>query len=178
MFLGGQGISPLRRRASFWTPRKKPKRHQGASAIDRNGYAVPTSMPPAPWTPILRERQLGGLYSLRKGAGGSVDSLFLVFRCRWLGTNRGLGTPLVESAFVAVGLKLCRGGGIKCKPSPLGEGAPVRTLGRMRSIHQNRLCLPPIIETGRPSVPLLRAGVGSSRRATAKVAPAVLRGGV
>ena len=32
----------------------------------------------------------------------------------------------------------------------------------------------PIIETGRPSVPPLRAGVGSLRRATARVAPAVL----
>ena len=32
-----------------------------------------------------------------------------VFRCRWLDTNRGLDTPLFESAFVAAGLKLCGG---------------------------------------------------------------------
>ena len=90
----------------------------------------------------------------------------------------GSTLPLLKAPLFAVGLKLCGGGGIKRKPSPLGEGAPVRTLGRMRSVHQNRLCLPPIIETGRPSVPPLRAGVVSPRRATARVAPAVLRGGV
>ena len=86
----------------------------------------------------------------------------------------GSTLPLLKAPLFAVGLKLCGGGGIKRKPSPLGEGAPVRTLGRMRSVHQNRLCLPPIIETGRPSVPPLRAGVVSPRRATARVAPAVL----
>ena len=36
----------------------------------------------------------------------------------------------------------------------------------------------PIIETGRPSVPPLRPGMVSSRWATARVAPAVLRGHV
>ena len=90
----------------------------------------------------------------------------------------GSTLPLLKAPLFAVGLKLCGGGGIKRKPSPLGEGAPVRTLGRMRSVHPNRLCLPPIIETGRPSVPPLRAGVGSPRRVTARVAPTVLRGHV
>ena len=150
--------------------------NQSATGDAADGHFVPIG--PLSPDPVLRERQSGSLNCDCKGAGGSVDTPPLVFRCRWLGADRGLGTPFVESAFVAVGLKLCRGGGIKCKPSPLGEGAPVRTLGRMRSVHQNRLCLPPIIETGRPSVPPLRAGVVSPRRATARVAPAVLRGGV
>ena len=87
----------------------------------------------------------------------------------------GSTLPLLKAPLFAVGLKLCSGvHRAERKPSPLGEGAPVRTLGRMRSVHPNRLCLPPIIETGRPSVPPLRAGVGSLRRATARVAPAVL----
>ena len=73
----------------------------------------------------------------------------------------GSTLPLLKAPLFAVGLKLCGGGGIKRKPSPLGEGAPVRTLGRMRSVHQNRLCLPPIIETGRPSVPPLRFYTGT-----------------
>src|SRR5699024_7170744 len=41
---------------------------------------------------------------------GSADCFSLVFRCRWPGNSRGLGTPLFDSAFVAVGLKLCDGG--------------------------------------------------------------------
>ena len=44
----------------------------------------------------------------------------------------GSALPLLKAPLFAVGLKLCGGGGIKRKPSPLGEGAPVRTLGRMR----------------------------------------------
>ena len=54
----------------------------------------------------------------------------------------GSALPLLKAPLFAVGLKLC--GGVhraERKPSPLGEGAPVRTLGRMRSVHPNRLCL-------------------------------------
>ena len=47
--------------------------------------------------------------SQRKGAGSSVDWFPLVFRCRSLGNHQDIGTPLVDSAFVWVGLK--RGSG-------------------------------------------------------------------
>ena len=58
-----------------------------------------------PLDPHLRGPQLGGPGSRRKGAGSSVERLPLVFRCRSSGGNRKLGTPLFDSAFVAVGLK-------------------------------------------------------------------------
>ena len=60
-----------------------------------------------PRSPFYGSRQLGSLNRSRKGAGGSADCFSLVFRCRWLGANRVSGTPLVGSAFVAAGLKLC-----------------------------------------------------------------------
>ena len=97
------------------------------------------------------------------------------FAAAGLAPIEGSALPWLKAPLFAVGPKLCGEGGIKCKHSPLGEGAPVRTLGRMRSVHPNRLCLPPIIETGRPSVPPLRAGVVSPRRATARAAPTALR---
>ena len=33
---GTRSVSPLRRRVSFWMPRKKPKRHQGAGSDERS----------------------------------------------------------------------------------------------------------------------------------------------
>ena len=53
-----------------------------------------------PLDPIYGSRQLGNLCSNRKGAGGSTDRPLLVFRCRSAGSNRDVGTPLSESAFV------------------------------------------------------------------------------
>ena len=61
------------------------------------------SLTPGPL--FLRERQLGRLFHQRKGAGSSVERLPLVFRRRLSGSSRKLGTPLFDSAFVAVGLK-------------------------------------------------------------------------
>ena len=52
----------------------------------------------------MRGPQLGHLSSHRKGAGGSADWFSLVFRCRSLGNHRTPGTPLLDCAFVRVGL--------------------------------------------------------------------------
>ena len=82
----------------------------------------------------------GRLFCRRKGAGGSADTLLLVFRCRWLGGNRGLGTPLFESAFVAVGLK--------CGSGKRRTWATLRFSRRARCPHRAVL--------GRPGVPPLR----------------------
>ena len=71
---------------------------------------------------------------------GSADTLLLVFRFRWLGGNRGLGTPLFESAFVAVGLK-CGSGKRRIR-------ATLRFSRRARCPHRAVL--------GRPGVPPLR----------------------
>ena len=65
--------------------------------------------PVSPGPPFYGGRQLGKLVHRRKGAGGSVDTPPLVFRSRSLSGMRESGTPLFESAFVAVGLKLCSG---------------------------------------------------------------------
>ena len=51
-----------------------------------------------------RGRQLGDLGGYRKGAGSSADWFSLVFRCRSLGNHRTPGTPLLDCAFVRVGL--------------------------------------------------------------------------
>ena len=82
----------------------------------------------------------GRLFCRRKGAGGSADTLLLVFRCRWLGGNRGPGTPLFESAFVAAGLK-CGSGKRRIR-------ATLRFSRRARCPHRAVL--------GRPGVPPLR----------------------
>ena len=175
------------------------ERRQGVGAIGRNGCAAPASMSPFPTPsgpsghlpligesapdPILRERQLGRLFCRRKGAGGSADCFFLVFRCRFVVAKsaclrfrltaktapasllllsnanplrwalrwgppsaaymirlRGLGTPLFESAFVAVGLKYGSG--------KRRTWATLRFSRRARCPHRAVL--------GRPGVPPLR----------------------
>ena len=63
-----------------------------------------------PLAPHFTGPQSGRLGGYRKGAGGSADCFSLVFRYRSLGRRRRHGTPLAESAFGAVGLKLCGGG--------------------------------------------------------------------
>ena len=60
-----QRVSPLRRRVSFWMPRKKPKRHQGAAQDER--FALIFA---APGPHFYGGRQLGKLGGYRKGAGG------------------------------------------------------------------------------------------------------------
>ena len=97
------------------------------------------------------------------------------FAAAGLAPIEGSALPWLKAPLFAVGPKLCGEGGIKCKHSPLGEGATVRTLRRMRFVHSNRWHLPPIIGIGRPGVPPLRAGVVSPRRATARAAPTALR---
>ena len=79
-----------------------------------------------PPVPHYGGRQLGKLVHRRKGAGGSVDTPPLVFRSRSLSGMRESGTPLFESAFVAVGLKLCSGArraGEGTRPYGVSEGA-------------------------------------------------------
>ena len=110
------------RRASFWVPRKKPKRHQGADSDGR----LCAHIPPPPGPPFYGGRQLGKLGGQRKGAGGSADCVPLVFRYRSLGGNQELGTPLGGSAFVVVGLELC--GGVRragLGPAPTVHRKPV-----------------------------------------------------
>ena len=77
-----QRVSPLRRRVSFWMPRKKPKRHQGAAQDERFAliFALPTPSGPPGHLPLTGGvgpgphfyggRQLGKLGGYRKGAGG------------------------------------------------------------------------------------------------------------
>ena len=74
-----------------------------------------------PRTPFYRGRQLGDLGGYRKGAGSSADWFSLVFRCRSLGKGRELGTPLMESAFVAVGLKCGSGDRRAADSRPYGQ---------------------------------------------------------
>ena len=123
---------------------KEPK---DAGGRRRGELRSPCRLTPRP--PIYGGRQLGSLGSYRKGAGGSADTLPLVFRCRWLGGNRELGTPLVESAFVAVGLKLCGG--------KRRAGEDTRPYGGYRnSCIFCRGRYPHRAVPGRPSVPPLR----------------------
>ena len=77
-----QRVSPLRRRVSFWMPRKKPKRHQGAAQDERFAliFAHPTPSVATRHLPLTGGvgpgphfyggRQLGKLGGYRKGAGG------------------------------------------------------------------------------------------------------------
>ena len=60
-----ESVSPPRRRVSFWMPRKKPKRHQGAAQDER--FALRFA---APGPHFYGGRQLGKLGGYRKGAGG------------------------------------------------------------------------------------------------------------
>ena len=71
---------------------------------------LPLTRGVGPLAPHFTGPQSGRLGGYRKGAGGSADCFSLVFRCRSLGRRRRHSTPLAESAFGAVGLKLCGGG--------------------------------------------------------------------
>ena len=137
-----RGISPPRRRAGFRPagrvsfPRGKGTKRRWGTPQRRTSFA----MSACPQTPALRGRQLGRMVRYRKGAGGSVERPPLVFRwTRYLRVSKA-GTPLVESAFVAAGLKLC-GGKRRIRES-------LRFSRRARCPHR---AVP-----GRPGVPPLR----------------------
>ena len=122
--------------------------------------------PPPLEPPFYGGRQLGGLGGYRKGVGGSADTLYLVFRSRSLGGMRESGTPLVESAFVAVGSSCavwkCRAA--RCA-APMAENGP-GTLARQsqaQSWNCNSCNFPhsqaPVGRRKfRPATPFLRAG--------------------
>ena len=88
-----------------------------------------------PPVPRYRGRQLGDLGGYRKGAGSSADRFSLVFRCRSLGKGRELGTPLMESAFVAVGLKCGSGGRRILRRFPISVGAAHWAARGFRALH-------------------------------------------
>src|SRR5699024_9815640 len=111
-----RGFAACGRRVTFWTARKSPKNRRGTAQDEHEvlifALPIPSGLRPSPLdkgsrppVPRYRGRQLGDLGGYRKGAGSSADWFSLVFRCRSLGKGRELGTPLMESAFVAVGLK-------------------------------------------------------------------------
>ena len=88
-----------------------------------------------PPVPRYRGRQLGDLGGYRKGAGSSADWFSLVFRCRSLGKGRELGTPLMESAFVAVGLKCGSGERRILRRFPISVGAAHWAARGFRALH-------------------------------------------
>ena len=96
--------------------------NQSATGDAADGHFVPIG--PLSPDPVLRERQSGSLNCDCKGAGGSVDTPPLVFRCRWLGADRGLGTPFVESAFVCGGAQVMRRGRDQTQAFPFRGRCP------------------------------------------------------
>ena len=65
-----RGISPLRRRASFWMPRKKPKRHRGEPQVELRPFGLVLHAV-SPLDPLFYGgRQLGSSCGSHKGAGG------------------------------------------------------------------------------------------------------------
>ena len=76
----------------------------------------------------------------------------LVFRCRWLGGNRGPGTPLFESAFVSVGLK--------CGSGKRRTWATLRFSRRARCPHRAVLRRPGVPPLRRESKPDSASGTG------------------
>ena len=77
----------------------------------------------------------------------------LVFRCRWLGGNRGPGTPLFESAFVSVGLK--------CGSGKRRTWATLRFSRRARCPHRAVLRRPGVPPLRRESKPDSASGTGN-----------------
>ena len=87
------------RRVTFSTMRKSPKNRRGTAQDERLRAHIRLS----PGPPFTRAAN-AEVFLCRKGAGSSADWFPLVFRCRSLGNHRNPGTPLVDSAFVRVGL--------------------------------------------------------------------------
>ena len=140
---------------------------------------------PHPLDPHLRGPQLGHLSSHRKGAGGSADWFPLVFRCRSLGNHRTPGTPLLDCAFVRVGLNSCsvgRRAGLGPAPTESPErrlplrragcfharapGGPVcrpyKIRGTLRSFRRGRSQTGPRAAKGRPYGGKRPGSVGSA----------------
>ena len=64
------GISPPRRRASFWVPRKEPKRHRGEPQVELRPFGLVLHAVSPLDPPFYGGRQLGSSCGFPKGAGG------------------------------------------------------------------------------------------------------------
>ena len=109
---------------------KYPKDRRGTAQDEH--FVLIFALPPVP---RYRGRQLGDLGGYRKGTGSSADWFSLVFRCRSLGKGRELGTPLMESAFVAVGLKCGSGERRILRRFPISVGAAHWAARGFRALH-------------------------------------------
>ena len=109
---------------------KYPKDRRGTAQDEH--FVLIFALPPVP---RYRGRQLGDLGGYRKGAGSSADWFSLVFRCRSLGKGRELGTPLMESAFVAVELKCGSGERRILRRFPISVGAAHWAARGFRALH-------------------------------------------
>ena len=137
----GLGISPPRRRASFWVPRKKPKRHQGWAQRDRTGCAGPAPMSPTPWTPCLRGPPIRLLlwFSQRRG---------------WLGID--VASPTAAAAWVGfpawwflhLNARLCVRWGTSCAVGR-GAGGDLHHLGALTAPQEAREGNPPSFDIHR-----------------------------
>ena len=103
----GGGISPLRRRASFWMPRKKPKRHRGEPQVELRPLGLVLHAV-SPLDPLFYGgRQLGSSCGFPKGAGGmgidvappTAAAAQVGFPVRW---------------FLRLRARLCAGWGTSC----------------------------------------------------------------
>ena len=130
--------------ASYFLPGQKvTKEPPGVGAIGRNSCAVPASMPPAPWTPILRGPPIRVLlwFSQRRGWGG--DWLYLPHRCRCLCGFPCAAVPSFEGApLCAVGHKFCGGAGWVVTSTTLERWLHRRRRGRgtppFSTVHRTR----------------------------------------
>ena len=75
-----------RRRASFWMPRKKPKRHRGEPQVELRPFGLVLHAV-SPLDPLFYGgRQLGGMAGQRKGAGGvGIDVASPTAAAAWVG---------------------------------------------------------------------------------------------
>ena len=83
----GSGVfRRLRRRASFWMPRKKPKRHRGEPQVELRPFGLVLHAV-SPLDPLFYGgRQLGGMAGRRKGAGGvGIDVASPTAAAAWVG---------------------------------------------------------------------------------------------
>ena len=183
------------------------ERHQGMSAIGRCVCAAPASMPLPPGPPFYGGPNQADLAVIAKARVAQLIAFPSSFAAAHWAGNEGIVLPWLKAPLFAVGLKCGSGGRRILRRFPISVGAahwaargfralhtflqPCRGEPRGRPSEPYRFStnFPGLgrggpwasrcsMETGRPSVPPLRAGVGSPRRATARVAPTVLRGHV
>ena len=182
MLRSSQGVSPPRRRASFWMPRKKPmaqatfswpfgpihlERHQGVSAIGRGVCAAPASMPLPPGPPFYGDRQLGSLGGHRKGAGGQrIGFRSMTAAAEFPVTFRWYPYRLEARLLGWWGSSSAqRDGGRVRAPAPTAENGPVPLARQSEAQSENctnsKFCLPkaPVARWDfRPITQILRAG--------------------